>query len=299
MSAVPAAPRLLGVRRQPHREHLGDRGGVAIFAHAGDEQVLARHVDPGDAVDDERLGAKPQVHGDQVPGRAREDLAVARQAKTGEQIHELRSLHGARLLRLAALGLLLATACAHRGASGSAQPTAAVRAQIDHAERAELARDHLAARRHYQAAVALAAAAGDTAGGRLAGREFAETLVSWGELGAAVRELERVVAASPDDAATWHDLGIIRHGQGDVAGATVALTRAKQLAPGDARPRIALGALHWKHGDRAAARREYQELLALDLPARVRDKVQWALTQLARPGDEGATARPSSGPSAR
>lgn len=178
--------------------------------------------------------------------------------------------------RLLALGLALA-ACA----SSPARRDPAVTAHLERAERAELARDHEAARRHYQAAIAAAEAAGAPAQLAHARRELAETLASWGELGEAEVQLALAVKATPSPE-LWHDLGIVRHARGDLAGAAGALLRAKALAPADARPRIALAALYWKTRDHARAREEYQALLALELPERVRDKVEWALAQLAR-----------------
>lgn len=239
-----------------------------------------------------------------------ERIAIARQSQARQQIGELWSLHPRRLLRLGRGGLprispgplaapifalialvalvTLVTLLAACGARGPAAPAAApplsprVRAEVELAERAELARDHFTARRHYEAAVAQAVAAADLAAIRFARREFAETLISWGELTLAAAQLEQLVAAAPDDAAAWHDLGLVRHGVGDLPGAALALGRAKELRPRDPRPRIALAALQWKRGERDAARREYQALLELDLPERVRDKVTWAIEQLSR-----------------
>lgn len=177
--------------------------------------------------------------------------------------------------RLLALAVAMA-ACASRPARRDPMVTA----HLERAERAELARDHEAARRHYQAAIAAAEAAGVPAQVAHARRELAETLASWGELAAAEAELTLAVNAAPS-AELWHDLGIVRHARGDLAGAAGALLRAKAMAPADARPRIALAALYWKTRDHARARDEYRALLALELPERVRDKVEWALAQLA------------------
>ncbi|MBV8760704.1 MAG: hypothetical protein JO257_25650, partial [Deltaproteobacteria bacterium] len=71
--------------------------------------------------------------------------------------------------------------------------------------------------------------------------------------------------------------------QADDAGAREALGRAKQLAPRDARPRIALAALYWSSGDKPQALAEYKALLDLDLPDRVREKVRWAIGVLEKP----------------
>jgi Flp pilus assembly protein TadD len=134
---------------------------------------------------------------------------------------------------------------------------------------------------HYEKAIALAG--DDRASAAFARHEFAETLGSWGEIDEAVTQLEAAVAAVEGDAAAWHDLGILRHKQGNVPGAIVALEKARDLAPTDIRPRIALGAIRWKSGDKAGASAEYKALLELDLPERVRSKVKWAIEQLAKP----------------
>ena len=179
-------------------------------------------------------------------------------------------------MRIAAL--LVVAACAATP-KAPARPADGVRTEIEQAEQAERARKHDVAREHYQRAVAAAHDADSIAFARY---EFAETLMSWGEVPEAIAQLEGVVAAKPDHAAAWHDLGILRHHQSDDAGASVALERARTLAPRDPRPRIALAALRWKRGDTAGAEAEYRALLELDLPANVRDKVKWALAQLAR-----------------
>jgi tetratricopeptide (TPR) repeat protein len=159
-------------------------------------------------------------------------------------------------------------------------PAAAVRGEVQQAEAAERARRHDLARQHYQRAIALAA---DPQSVAYARHEYAETLVTWGEAPEARAQLERAVAASPGAASAWHDLGLLRHHAGDDAGAIAALGRARQLAPDDVRPRTALAALHWRRGDKQSAAREYRGLLALDLPDRLRAKVEWAIGELAKP----------------
>ena len=172
---------------------------------------------------------------------------------------------------------MLLLAC---GASpGPRAPSAVVKADVDRAETAEKARQHEVARAAYADAIAHAKTPADVAFAR---RELAETLISWGEIAAAMTELEAVVAARPDDAATWHDLGILRHNQGNDAGALVALEKARALVPDDPRPRIALAALRWKRGDRDGARKEYEALLQLDLPEATRAKVKWAIVELGK-----------------
>jgi Flp pilus assembly protein TadD len=178
----------------------------------------------------------------------------------------------------AVVAIALATACAHGAAPRG--PAAAVRAEIDQAETAEKARQHDIARSHYQRAIA---AAHDPDSIAFARHEYAETLVSWGEAPEARAQLELAVAANPADPGSWHDLGLLRHHAGDDAGAVQALRQAEQLAPGDVRPRTALAALYWKRGDRVSAVREYRGLLELDLPDRLRAKVEWALAELAKP----------------
>jgi len=173
--------------------------------------------------------------------------------------------------------VLTLAACGH---PAPRRPSTTVRAEIEAAETAEKARQHDRARGHYLAAIA---AAKDAASIAYARREYAETLVSWGEIAEAMVQLEAVVAADPGDAAAWNDLGVLRHNQGDDRRAVEALEHARAAAPRDIRPRIALAALRWQTGDRAGAAAEYQELLELDLPDRVRDKVKWALAELAKP----------------
>ena len=183
----------------------------------------------------------------------------------------------ARRIERAALVCVVA-ACAHRAAVR--EPTAAVRAEIDQAEAAEKQRRHDVARLHYQRAIA---GAHDPQSIAFARHEYAETLVSWGEAPEARAQLELAVAANPADASAWHDLGLLRHHAGDDPGAIQALLRAEQLVPGDIRPRTALAALYWSLGDKASAAREYRALLELDIPERLRAKVEWALAELAKP----------------
>jgi Flp pilus assembly protein TadD len=176
---------------------------------------------------------------------------------------------------LAAIGL---AACGHGAAPR--EPADAVRTEIAAAETAEKAREHDAARQHYQRAIA---AAHDPGSLGLARHDYAETLVTWGEAPEARAQLELAAMAIPGDASVWHDLGILRHNAGDDAAAIEALARAEQLAPRDPRPRKALAALYWSRGDKPRAAQEYRGLLELDLPDRVRAKVEWALAELAKP----------------
>lgn len=174
--------------------------------------------------------------------------------------------------------ILALLACSHPAPPRGPSPT--VRDELAQAEAAERARRHDVAREHYQRAIA---AATDPQSASVARHAFAETLASWGETVEARAQLEQVVAARADDASAWHDLGVLRHHDGDDPGAIAALSRAEQLAPDDLRPRTALAALYWKRGDKANATREYRAMLALDLPDRLRAKVEWALGELAKP----------------
>jgi Flp pilus assembly protein TadD len=167
-------------------------------------------------------------------------------------------------------------------------PSAVVRADVDRAEAAEKARQHEVARAAYERAIADAKTPADIAFAR---HEYAETLIAWGELTAAIAQLQAAVAAQPDDAPTWHDLGMLRQHEGDIAGAVAAFQKARAIVPDDPRPRIALAALRWRSGDIAGATTEYRELLELDLPDRLRAKVRWALDQLAKPDSVRNTPR--------
>lgn len=180
-------------------------------------------------------------------------------------------------MNLRAAAAIALAACAHGAAPRG--PAAGVRAEVDQAETAEKKRQHDVARTHYQRAIA---AAHDPDSIAFARHEYAETLVSWGEAPEARAQLEIAVAANPSDPGSWHDLGLLRHHAGDDAGAIVALRRAEELAPRDVRPRTALAALYWKRGDRDRAAREYRDMLELDLPDRLRAKVEWALAELAK-----------------
>lgn len=171
-------------------------------------------------------------------------------------------------------------ACATRPAVTG--PSNAVRAEIDRAERAEEARQHDVARTHYERAIANAR---DPRSIGYARREFAETLATWGELDAAVGQLEKAVAATPGDPIAWQMLGILRANDAihDIPGAFAALERSKQLAPHAWIPRRDLAVLHWKVGQRAEALAEYKAMLDLELPPRLREKVTWAIEQLSKP----------------
>jgi len=177
-----------------------------------------------------------------------------------------------------AVGLVLALACC--APARPTTPSAVVKADVDRAEKSELARQHDAARAAYERAIA---DAHDPPSEHFARREYADTLATWGEYAEMRRQLERVVAIDPDDAGAWHDLGMIFHHDGDDPRALAALERAKQLAPRDFRARRELAKLRWALHDFAAATAEFRAALDLPLTERERAAVQWALDQLARP----------------
>lgn len=194
--------------------------------------------------------------------------------------------------RALALALLLA-ACAGSAPRRPA-PIDTVRREVEAAEAAERARKHDVARAHYEAAVA---AAKDPPSVAFARREFGETLATWGENAEARAQLEASVVAVATDPVAWQMLGILRHELGDIDGAFAALERSKSLAPRAWIPRRDLAVLHWRLGEgraaerdpalaakhRAAALAEYEAMLELDLPDRLREKVRWAIEVLSRP----------------
>ena len=170
-------------------------------------------------------------------------------------------------------------------------PSAIVRAEVKRAEDAELERRHDVARAAFESAIEKAT---DPPSIHFARREFAETLITWGEVESARGQLEKALAAVPDDPVAWQMLGLVRNGLGDVTGAFEALERSKQLAPRAWIPRRDLAALHFKLAlgrdaapdpavaarHRAAALAEYCGMLELDLPDRLREKVKWAIGAL-------------------
>jgi tetratricopeptide (TPR) repeat protein len=204
-------------------------------------------------------------------------------------------------VRGAWLALAIALGCAPKSPPPR-RPAPEVKAELERAEVAEAERRHDVARTHYERAIAVAK---DSASLGLARREYGETLATWGELDAARTQLERSVAALPADPVAWQMLGIVRHKLGDPDGAIAALEQSKQLAPRAWIPRRDLAAVHWSRGEgrsadpdpavaarhRAAALVEYKAMLELDLPARLREKVRWAVDVLSRPA---GAALPSS-----
>ena len=188
---------------------------------------------------------------------------------------------------------LLASAVALVACSRTPAPQAPVdnvRADIVRAEDAEKARRHDEARTYYERAVAEARTPASL---HFAHREFGETLATWGEVDAAKTHLEAAVAAIDSDPIAWQMLGIVRNKLGDVPGAFAALEKSKQLAPRAWIPRRDLAVLHWSLGQRDAALAEYKAMLDLDLPARLREKVEWAIGVLSKPDSRPAEPPPT------
>jgi Flp pilus assembly protein TadD len=197
-------------------------------------------------------------------------------------------------MRAALLALAL-SGCA-RSHAEAPKPDDVVKAEIARAEAAEAKREHLIARVHYDKAVAAAEQKRDPASIGYARRELGETLATWGENAEARVQLEASVAAVPTDPIAWQMLGIVRHKLGDIPGAFAALEKSKALAPRAWIPRRDLAVLHWSRGDgrtadpdpvkaaehRAAALAEYKAMLDLELPARLREKVEWAIAALSK-----------------
>jgi len=191
--------------------------------------------------------------------------------------------------------LVLLAACSHPSPRGPAARDP-VRVEIEAAEAAEAKRQHFAAREHYERAIAAAERRGDASAIGYARREMAETLATWGENDAARTQLEAAVVATPSDAIAWQMLGILRAKAGATAGAFAALEKSKAIAPRAWIPRRDIAVLHWSLGDgrardpdpakaaahRAAALAEYEAMLELELPDRLREKVQWAIGVLSQ-----------------
>jgi len=131
-----------------------------------------------------------------------------------------------------------------------------------------------------------------------AARSFALALAFWGEYRAATSELEQAVRLRPKHAASWHDLGILSFRVGKHARAEQAFRRSIALHPRDPRSRIALAAMLWKLVRAQDALIEYQALVRLDLPARVRNSVRWAICVLRWRQKRRAAGGDTAGPAA-
>lgn len=186
-----------------------------------------------------------------------------------------------RRLRCWLLVALLHLGCGAPVASrpGPDEPVATTRALLAQAEAAE-------AQRRYDRAQALYVQARreapDQVSQAAAALAHGRALIFWGEYALAEVALAEAARLQPDQARAWHDLGMVRHRLGDLAGAEAALRRSVAVLPDDGRSRIALAALLWQQGRLREAVREYEALHTLDLPARVRDRVAWAIATLRR-----------------
>ncbi len=143
-------------------------------------------------------------------------------------------------------------------------------ATVDTAHGHERARRYDLARKSYEEAVRDAP---DPRSEVFARRELASALIFWGEYTDAEAQLEQVVRIEPGHAAAWHDLGLLKHRRGDLPGAETALRTAVKRAPQDPRPRVALAALLVTQRRYPEALAEYESLLELDLPDRLRAAV--------------------------
>ncbi|WP_428269323.1 tetratricopeptide repeat protein [Haliangium sp.] len=188
-------------------------------------------------------------------------------------------------LVLAALLMLAPAGC---GARPAAAPAPSTQALLEQAEAAHAQRRYDRAEALYRQA---RAEAPDDDSRALAARAHGRALITWGELEPAAAALAEATRLRPDDAGAWHDLGMVRHQLGDPAAAEAAFRSSIAARPDDARSRIALAALLWKHERHRAALREYEALAELTLPTRVREQVEWAIATLRRrlAEDPGAT----------
>lgn len=169
-------------------------------------------------------------------------------------------------------------------ACGSAAPAAeepgrATQELLDQAEAAEKERRYDRAQELY---VQAREQAPDAASGAAAALAHGRALIFWGDYEQAQVALEEATHHAPDNPGAWHDLGMVRHERGDLAGAESAFRRSIAASPRDRRPRLALAALLWKQHRHADALREYEALPGLDLPPRVHEQVQWAIATLRR-----------------
>lgn len=145
------------------------------------------------------------------------------------------------------------------------------------ADEAEDRRDHLEARRLYEQAIREASGVQSKA---LATREWASTLLFWGEYEEAEQRLEECVALQPTQASAWHDLGILRSYRGDEPGAAKALQMAVRVAPSAPKPRIALAAHFMKQKQYKKAKEQYEVLLSLSIPPKLASAAKRALSLL-------------------
>jgi tetratricopeptide (TPR) repeat protein len=164
-------------------------------------------------------------------------------------------------------------------APAPAQPAKATRDLLARAEVAEKERRYDRAQAFY---VEARRQAPDPASGAAAALAHGRALIFWGDYEQAQAALEDATRAAPGNPGAWHDLGMVRHERGDLAGAEAAFRRSIAASPRDGRPRLALAALLWKQRRHPDALREYEALAGLELPQRVHEQVQWAIATLRR-----------------
>lgn len=177
---------------------------------------------------------------------------------------------------------MCAGACGSRApgpAPEPATPAPATRALLERAEAAERERRYDRADALYREARGRAP---DPASRAAAAVAHGRALVFWGAYQQAEAALDEATRLAPGNAGAWHDLGMVRHELGDLAGAEIAFRRSVAVQPRDGRSRIALAALLWKQRRLRDALREYESLAELELPERVRDRVDWAIHTLRR-----------------
>jgi tetratricopeptide (TPR) repeat protein len=175
------------------------------------------------------------------------------------------------------LALLVVMAACGGAAPATEEPGRATQDLLAQAEAAEKERRYDRAHALY---VQARRQAPDAAGGAAAALAHGRALIFWGEYEQAQTALEEATRHAPDNPGAWHDLGMVRHERGDLAGAESAFRRSIAASPRDRRPRLALAALLWKQRRHPDALREYEALAGLDLPRRVHEQVQWAIATL-------------------
>jgi tetratricopeptide (TPR) repeat protein len=177
------------------------------------------------------------------------------------------------------LALLVVMAACGSAAPAAEEPGRATQDLLDQAGAAEKERRYDRAQELY---VQARRQAPDAASGAAAALAHGRALIFWGDYEQAQVALEEATRHAPGNPGAWHDLGMVRHARGDLAGAETAFRRSISASPRDRRPRLALAALLWKQRRHADALREYEALAGLDLPRRVHEQVQWAIATLRR-----------------
>jgi tetratricopeptide (TPR) repeat protein len=175
--------------------------------------------------------------------------------------------------------LAIMAACGGSARPAPEQPTRATQDLLAQAEAAEKDRRYDRAQTLY---VQARRQAHDAASGAAAALAHGRALIFWGDYAQAQAALEEATRHAPGHPGAWHDLGMVRHERGDLAGAETAFRRSIAASPRDGRPRLALAALLWKQRRHPDALREYEALARLELPRRVHEQVQWAIATLRR-----------------